>query len=416
MKSIAWLILQMGILVAPALAGDSCADVARPHEFFVDNTTYRHLAFRWLIAGDDNRNARINVAFREAGIRKWRQALPLEEMAFLDSLRLFAGSILNLKPNTAYEVRVDLQDPDGGGTSRLLTAVTRRPLPDHFLNTRKMHVFPENVQPTSEPFFAGGLKEAFERAGPGEEVIIHAGIYTGPFLVRAAGTADQPVVFRSAGDGEVILENREEELVAVISGEKESRHLALDGLTLRKRGAAAIIRGWLESWVIRRCLIYGGINVYGKDWTVSDNVLIGRYDQWRQRLKHPGGNGLKLRGRGHVITHNRISYFWDGISTGHLDTEEKWAFQENGQQHAFDIAHNLIFAIVDDAIEVDNTATNVRVMHNRVMNSLVGISLQSTSPGPVYVTHNVLSNFSQQAWKMFGKSSGLRLFHNTSLE
>jgi len=413
---IVWLTLQTGILTAPAM-GTPSVDAAQPREFFVDNPTYRHLAFRWLVGGDANRNAQISVFFREVGSREWRPALPLEEMASLDSLRLFAGSILNLEPDTAYEVRLDLQDPDGGGASRLLTVATRRPLPDHFLNTRKMHVFPENVQPSSEPFFAGGLKEAFERAGPGGEVLIHAGTYIGPFLVRAAGTVDQPVVFRAAGDGEVILENQEQELVAVITGEKESRHLVLDGLTLRKRGAAPIIQGWVEGWIIRHCLIFGGINVYGKDWTVSDNVIIGRHDQWRQRLHQPGGTGIKLRGRGHVVTHNRISYFWDGISTAHLfDADESWAFQENGRQHAFDIEHNLIFAIVDDAIEADNVVTNVRVMHNRVMNSLVGISLQSTGPGPVYVTHNVLSNFSQQAWKMFGRSSGLRLYHNTSLE
>ncbi|MFC1895163.1 hypothetical protein ACFL0Q_00700 [Thermodesulfobacteriota bacterium] len=116
-----------------------------------------------------------------------------------------------------------------------------------------------------------------------------------------------------------------------------------------------------------------------------------------------------------MVSYNRISYFWDGIST-YLTSKpkEKWVLDEEGTQNSFDICNNFIYAIVDDAIEVDGIVCNIRVQRNRIMNSLVGISLQECRPGPIYVTQNVLSNFSQDPYKMLQRPSGVRLFHNTS--
>jgi hypothetical protein len=48
-----------------------------PGEFVIDPPTLINLGFEWLIEGDDNRNATVEVAYRRAGEVEWRQGLPL---------------------------------------------------------------------------------------------------------------------------------------------------------------------------------------------------------------------------------------------------------------------------------------------------------------------------------------------------
>src|SRR6202044_1341115 len=88
------------------------------------------LGFPRAIAGPPNRNARVDVTFRKKGDQQWRPALPLmrlqREQVPGGSPRegsghyftyvapnMFAGSILNLDPDTEYECRFALSDADG---------------------------------------------------------------------------------------------------------------------------------------------------------------------------------------------------------------------------------------------------------------------------------------------------------------
>ena len=48
-----------------------------PGEFVIDPPTLINLGFEWLIEGDDNRNATVEVAYRRTGDVEWRQGLPL---------------------------------------------------------------------------------------------------------------------------------------------------------------------------------------------------------------------------------------------------------------------------------------------------------------------------------------------------
>jgi hypothetical protein len=84
--------------------------------------------------GDDNANATVEVQYRKAGAPAWKQGFPLlrtirsatreqrGQWAFngLPTDRLpggwiFAGSVVDLEPETPYEVKLSLKDPDGGG-------------------------------------------------------------------------------------------------------------------------------------------------------------------------------------------------------------------------------------------------------------------------------------------------------------
>ena len=47
---------------------------------------------------------------------------------------------------------------------------------------------------------------AYEKARPGDVILLHAGVYQGPFELNKSGEPGRPIVFRGAGDGEAVLE------------------------------------------------------------------------------------------------------------------------------------------------------------------------------------------------------------------
>src|SRR5689334_4356501 len=49
----------------------------KPGEFVVDHPTLINLGFEWLIEGDANRNAQVEVWYRKRGDRQWKSGLPL---------------------------------------------------------------------------------------------------------------------------------------------------------------------------------------------------------------------------------------------------------------------------------------------------------------------------------------------------
>ena len=83
-------------------------------ELVIDPPTLINLGFEWLIEGDDNRNASVEVSYRRAGETQWKQGLPLlrlqgerifqtEGVFDVVSPNMFAGSILD--PGTGYRLR-----------------------------------------------------------------------------------------------------------------------------------------------------------------------------------------------------------------------------------------------------------------------------------------------------------------------
>ena len=95
-----------------------------PGELVVDPPTLINLGFEWMIEGDDNRSAKVEVSYRRQGEAQWKQGLPLlrlqgeqiyQGQGVFDvvSPNMFAGSIFDLEPDTPYEARFVLTDPDG---------------------------------------------------------------------------------------------------------------------------------------------------------------------------------------------------------------------------------------------------------------------------------------------------------------
>ena len=141
-----------GFLLAPvALA--VAADRTVPGEVSSPHPTLTNISLEWLIEGDDNLNGVVNVQFRAEGERNWRTGMPLRRVPAgtgrttqvpFSWPNKHSGSIFDVSPDTAYEVRLTLADPDGGSDTRTLKVRTR-PVPRPAKGSRERGVNPQTI-------------------------------------------------------------------------------------------------------------------------------------------------------------------------------------------------------------------------------------------------------------------------------
>ena len=93
----------------------------------------------------------------------------------------------------------------------------------------------------------------------------------------------------------------------------------------------------------------------------------------------------KFSGRGLVFRRNRIEGYVDGV---HLCP---WT-EDDARSNEIDFYHNYIDVCLDDFIETDGYARNVRIFENYMNRSLSGISLATALDGPTFIVYNVIAN------------------------
>lgn len=455
------------ILLFYAFTDLRAEDAVRAIRFIVEPPTLICLGFEWEITGDDNRNSTVDLSYRVAGASQWKEAQPLLRMGgervfrateFLDYTvgDRFAGSILDLQPGTEYEVRLTMKDPDGVKGQAIETARVRtRSEPKAASEGRTLHVYPPDWKgDRQEPSFTG-LNSAYYGAGrgdwsvvaerkvrSGDIILLHAGLYKanrrnyvdplstpfdGTYILTAKGTPEKPIVIRAAGDGEVIFDGDGNfRLFDVMAAD----YHIFDGLTIRNTEIAfyAGLKDVLGSkgLTVRNCRIEDvGIGVTtqyagSKDFYIADNVFLGRDDRYRVLgWANPGIYGahdlksyyaVKVYGSGHVVCHNAIAYFHDGISICTHGTPET---DPALKAVAIDFYNNDIHVTGDDFIEADGGVHNIRVLRNRGVNAAhTGLSAQPVFGGPAYFVRNVLYH-APVALKFMAKPAGLIVYHNT---
>jgi hypothetical protein len=242
---------------------------------------------------------------------------------------LFAGSVVLLAPDTEYELRLTLSDPDG-------VAEEER----HGVRSLPARTIAESVVPQEAPTYhvvpgrgggAGtendpyqGLAAAQGRAKPGDVFLMHAGIYEGTFTVEKSGEPGRPIVWRGAGDGEAIVDGQ---------GQAEKRpgrgisagdvhDVWFENLTIRNADYAFV--GHRSSrLIIRRCRMYNvdyGITCTNNDngavqnFFIADNVIEGPCT-WPRTKGIEDPRGIQVTGMGHVVCYNRLRGFADAIDT-----------------------------------------------------------------------------------------------------
>jgi len=442
--------------------------------FHVEHPTLLNLGFEWLIDGDANRNATVEVRFRKAGTTNWRPALPLlrigGERVYRDRESMtytvphgFAGSILNLEPATSYECEFTMKDPDGAnGQTQQKVTVSTRAEPKSYTGGRTLHVYPaDHVGPRQEPAYIG-LKAAYygegrgdwtavrmTKAQPGDTILVHAGLYrperlnyvdplsapfTGTWSLSLKGTAEKPITIKGAGDGEAIFDGAGN---ARLFDMMASRHHIVEGLTFRNT-EIAIFAGDKEvmgavALTVRNCRFEDiGVGVWtenadSSDFYIADNLFLGREDQmrmigWNQAGQRSAGIypshqlrsffAVKVYGPGHVIAHNAVAYFHDGIC---ISTYGPPDADPEKRASSIDIYNNDVHLSNDDFIESDGGAHNIRVFQNRGVNAAHnGYSAQPMFGGPVYFFRNILYHVpAGGAFKFSASPAGIYAFHNT---
>ncbi len=346
-----------------------------PGEVTTPFPTLINLSVEWNIRGDDNLNGVVSVSYREKGAQNWKDGMPLRRVPAGKNIGFKwtnrqAGSIFDLLPGTSYEIKLNLEDPDGGSAEAFVEAATR-PIPEY-----------------------GEYAEIIE---------LQAGQHD--TLQTRDGTEDKPVVYRCSS-GEAIythidLNNRKWVFIEGVTVSNPNE----DGIGIRFIGA--------RNCVIRKCNVNAvyGIVAYlpgAENCYIADNVVTGVCPWTNEAMGAHGANigeGIQFTGPGNVICYNRVTGFRDCIST----MEDRHVLN----QSCIDIYNNDIYSGVDDAIEADFCFSNCRIFRNRITNCYVGLSSQPGMGGPTYFYRNVMYNVVHAAFKLKRFSQGDVVLHNT---
>jgi len=379
----AWLALVVSSCLHAAVGTAAAANTTRPGEFVVEPPTLINLGFEWFIDGDDNRNATVAVSYRKVGDSRWLTALPLLRLQGehinnglqLDvvSPNMFAGSILDLESDAAYEARFVLSDPDGvTGDAQKTVTVHTRPEPKPFTGGRTFHVYPPGFKGQKQEPSYEGLMCAYNltcsgtdwatagrpRVKAGDVILVHAGLYKynrleytndpavnrtepldGTYYLTAKGTDERPIVIKGAGDGEAIFDGAGNFALFDV---KTADYTYFEGLTFRNAdyaiwaGTQFIVGS--KGLTVKHCrfedVATGVFSNYSgsSNFYIADNYFIGRDDPnhvigWSGNFWAPfnGVEGqkfppvmgsyvaVKVYGPGHVIAYNYVANFHDGI-------------------------------------------------------------------------------------------------------
>ena len=393
----------MSTWAGSAQAGDALV----VQETLVDPPTLIHLGVQVKISDDDDRDAVIDLRYREVGTADWSPGLSLfrvspEKVTGLVVPQQFAGSLFGLRPDTEYEIELHAQDPDGFEDTWVVMGRTR-PVPGDPQQ-------PNMVAVTD----TAGLASALAAATPGDVISLADGMYTGQFSISASGTADAPIVIRGASTEGTIVDGGNCDGCNVL--EVYGSFIHLERLTLQAATRALRFQGMgSEGNVVRRVHVRDvrlgiGAREDQRNFYLCDNVLEGRL-KWPAVYGDDGGmfaneDGIVVMGDGHVVCHNRLIGFGDSIKTEQLGTR------------ALDIYGNLSLSAYDNGIELDATAGNVRAVGNMLLNSWSALSFQPIFGGPAYAIRNVAVNIVDEQQKLHGNGNlgetvGALIFHNT---
>ncbi|HEX4135832.1 MAG TPA: hypothetical protein VHY84_14555 [Bryobacteraceae bacterium] len=462
-----------------------------PGEFRTELPTLVSLGFEWKITGDDNRNARVDVTFRKAGEREWRKGLPLFRLQHelvtggapregggtfynYTAPNMFAGSILNLDPDTAYECRFMLTDPDGvKGKAEKTVSVRTRKEPQPAEGGHVYHVYPFDSKGTrQQPAFSGLLAAYYltadqsdhsnvsaPRVQPGDTILVHAGVYKdnrfiyggfdrtiaaygtpfdGTYYLTQSGTPDKPIVIKAADDGEVVFDgDGNQNLFNLLA----ANYTYFEGITVRNTNVAFLVGIKNIAGASGFTLKHSRLENIGRgvedDWSgsknfyIADNVFVGRHDPTKLQSwftpavwsKFPGypapitsEYAVKVYGQGHVVAFNYAVNWHDGIDIATYGNPDGTPNEiEDRVPVAIDFYNNDFSNMADNCIETDGGARNIRVFRNRCFNSAGGaFSAQPTFGGPLYFFQNLAYDTTTGGpLKFVDTPAGVLVYQNT---
>jgi hypothetical protein len=309
------------------------------------------------------------------------------------------------------------------------------------------------------------------RVKPGDTILIHAGLYKyradlytgdrninattpfeGTYYLTASGTADRPIAIKAAGDGDVTFDgNGNFNLFNV----KAANYNYFEGVTIRNTdigiwAGTQFIAG-SKGLAVKHCRFEDvnlGIftNYSGSsDFYIADSYFFGRNDSkhllgwngpfWAQFNGVDGQifppvlasyTAVRLYGPGHVVAYNYIADFHDGIDVEtygnpdgshaidgpHYPSREYW----DRRPVAIDFYNNYLTNFHDNAVEIDGSLHNVRVMRNLMVNSASHpFCNQPAIGGPIYWIRNIAYHAPGGSTRLTNGAAGVLFYNNTIL-
>ena len=307
------------------------------------------------------------VSYRAAGASAWREGYPLVYDA---RERQYRGSLVGLKPGTAYDIRLD-----AGGEHAVFQART----------------LAEDFPIGKTTYLPGGTTDQ-------PIVIKEGGTESGWHLVTpAAGTKVVSDVF-NLSDYNVVVEAD-----YVILRGLELKNAAIHGVLVRRGVQHVVVEdchltGWGRAGGARVWGVMGGSDsgVYAE--SDAGHLVIQRNlieyprsgsNDWESG--HPSGpqavSLIDSRG-GNIIRYNTIRStddhgFNDGIGGG-----SNYSFKGSPNRDS-DIYGNIISNCWDDCIESEGANMNVRIWSNYIHHTFVHVATAATAMGPLYIFRNV---------------------------
>ncbi|MFV8751321.1 MYXO-CTERM sorting domain-containing protein [Nannocystaceae bacterium ST9] len=376
-----------------------------------------------------------------------------------------AGVLFDLAPDTTYDLRVSVDDPDG---------ITGQPMLEAQLTTQAAFALPTPLrifwigpggsdapdQGTSEVAPFATIDYAIGQAQPGDELRVLPGDYGPVDASGLTGSEAAPIVILGFGDRN--MRPRIDAAGAATSFDLTgAAHVIVSGLEITgagdDEGGSGVRLHSGSHLTIHDCFVHDNGHweiLVSKGAEYSGGILQGGYHRILNSeiadLEHescegasndacPGQSyyGVNLDnnpGAGVVIAGNTIHGVVDGVSicgneseAREMPAEVSGVLAQTGgglgwTNWGVEVHHNEIFATRDDAVEADGICVAARVWRNDLHDAENPISIAPIAPGPIFLVRNLIhGSWGQGAFKLNtdggvdSQSRHVFAYHNTAV-
>lgn len=318
----------------------------------------------------------------------------------------FAGWVLDCKPGTSYEVRVDVTE------SGVTTSAT---------STTKTRALPAEKTAQTKTCTPATFAATMSGAVAGDVIVLQNGTYTlSSYSWTSPGQGDARVYIRGQSRTGVVLVDTTDHVFTL-----NGNHCIIENLTIRgskiDSGTAAasagiVMSGSRKTNVTVRHVTFDGVDKGIKAYDPVNGLLV--YDceflgnnPWFTGDGDDDGrfwndSGVSMPGQGNCVWNCTFSGFGDVVklTMGSGNTENSRACY---------VHHNWIKWSGDDFFEADDTGGNTCAYNNIVANTTTAISCAPNRDGPVGLVRNVFINQIRHPLKLNGLSRGARIWNNT---
>jgi len=324
------------------------------------------------------------VRYRVEGSTNWLTALPMKYSSVKNRevKATYRGSIVNLTPNTIYEISLQL------GNSAEKSGFKQKTMNETF-PVGKVTVIQSRNTTYTIPVTGSGTANAYHvYDGKGTAVI---NPQNNPAHVNGINIQASYVIIRN-----LTIKNVKERGIRLMYG---AHHVIIEGCDISQWGSLDSIPSTNTTWGIP-----SQTGIFSSDTSVRD-IIIQRnkihhpnYDtntwleEHRTANKHPQGPQcifFQDSGGGNIIRYNE---FWSDTAHYYNDVI---GGSNNSSARGFpgadsDIYGNYVSGAHDDGIEAEGGNQNVRIWNNYIENYYNAIANALTGVGPLYIWRNVV--------------------------